>query len=229
MPSGTSLFKARTEAPRCTISYQTIPSICLPSSEIEDLDCCFDFGPLTVRLSRCNNTQNSCLSVSITWQLQQTYSGRDQGAAERDLMAVLIRDVPARGAHGSLGLINQADTQSDTRRWGSSTRTLLWTPFLLLSPARRSPGLPASHMKWRACKWVMSAHNALLRHPSHSLVSALLGPQSPSSLFIFFTGISQNLDTQSVKPCPAPRAAKTAGKGKCTGLCINFFKSNSHF
>lgn len=144
-------------------------------------------------------------------------------------MAVLIRDVPARGAHGSLGLINQADTQSDTRRWGSSTRTLLWTPFLLLSPARRSPGLPASHMKWRACKWVMSAHNALLRHPSHSLVSALLGPQSPSSLFIFFTGISQNLDTQSVKPCPAPRAAKTAGKGKCTGLCINFFKSNSHF
>lgn len=75
----------------------------------------------------------------------------------------------------------------------------------------------------------MSAHNALLRHPSHSLVSALLGPQSPSSLFIFFTGISQNLDTQSVKPCPAPRAAKTVGKGKCTGLCINFFKSNSHF
>lgn len=106
-----------------------IHSVCPPSPERHGLNCCLSFGLLQF-VSRCNNTQNYCLNVSITWlSLKRAYSGRDGPGFH----CVLICVVPARGTHGSRGLINQADTRWHTRlrqqHWDA-----LWTPFLLLSP-----------------------------------------------------------------------------------------------
>ena len=210
--SGTSVFKACTEALHCTFHIRQSPAyVCRPLRY-----------RILIAVSTLDRLQYNWADVithrTPVWASQSPdNSNRPTAAVIRVLRseiswlywsAMSLRE-GLMGAWGSLIKPTLRVTHgAEAAALGHRYEHL----FFFCPPARRSPRLPASHMKWRACKWVMSAHNAMLRHPAHSLVSALLSPQSPSSLFIFFTGISQNLDIQSFKPCPAPRAAKTAGK-----------------
>lgn len=76
------------------------------------------------------NMQNYCSHVSVTWHHRRTYRGHEQGPLEL---------VFPPGSHR---LINQADTWSDTRGWGSGTAALgrhyehlfFFLPLVLIFP-----------------------------------------------------------------------------------------------
>lgn len=120
-------LKPCTLAPRCAIHIQQFTAyVCRllrrrTSIAVSTLGC---FKVLTVRLSWCNNTQNYCLNVSITWHLQRAYSGRDQGAPERAFIvywsALSLRG-GLMGAWGSLIKLTLGVTHGG---WGSSVAAL---------------------------------------------------------------------------------------------------------
>lgn len=168
------------------------------SIAVSTLDC---FKVLTARLSWCNNTENFSLNVSITWRLQQTYSGRQRGAPEQAFIvywsALSLREA-LMGAWGSLikltlRVTHRAEAAASQHR--DATMNTFSSFFFIL------PGCPVSHKKSRGCKWVMSAYNAQLLHPPLSL-SLLLHhfsvPKVPLPI-----GISQN-----PKLCLGPRVSQ---------------------
>lgn len=143
-----------------------IHSVCPPSPERHGLNCCLSFGLLQF-VSRCNNTQNYCLNVSITWlSLKRAYSGRDGPGFH----CVLICVVPARGTHGSRGLINQADT-----RWHARLRQQHCGHLFFFCP----PSSFSQAKKWRGCTWVMSASTP-------TPLSCFSAAQSTNSLHFHF-------------------------------------------
>lgn len=229
VPSGTSLFKARTEAPRCTFHIRQSPAyVCRPLRY-----------RILIAVSTLDRLQYAWADVitlrTPVWAFQSPdNSSRPTAAVIRvprsEISWLYWSAMSLRGglmgAWGSLikptlRVTHGAEAAAPGHRY--EHLFFFCPPLVVLPGCLRVTWNDEPVSGW--CQHIMHCSDTpLILWFRHCSV-----PKVPLAFSFSSQAFHKNLDTQSVKPCPAPRAAKTAGKGKCTGLCINFFKSNSHF